>query len=105
MKLRAFAIAAAMLSLPGRALQSPTQPSTRPPENNDQTLRPLTPEEIPPNLNFYAIDPLYKPGAPLGWAGERIEERLDRGLVAMPLEPARVYLTWRLLKTDPADVA
>ena len=26
--------------------------STRPPENNDSTLRPLTPEEIPPNLNF-----------------------------------------------------
>jgi hypothetical protein len=32
----------------------PTQPSTRPPENNDEVLRPLTPEEIPPNLNFYA---------------------------------------------------
>ncbi len=42
----------------------PTQPSTRPPENNDEVLRPLTPEEIPPNLNFYAMDPLYKWGRP-----------------------------------------
>src|SRR5262245_6462971 len=105
MKLRAFALVAALLSLPGSALQTPTQPSTRPPENNDETLRPLTPEEIPPNLNFYAIDPLYKPGAPLGWARERIEERLDRGLVALVAEPGRVHLGWRLLKSDPADVA
>jgi rhamnogalacturonan endolyase len=97
MKMRALAIAA--------LLQTPTQPSTRPPENNDQTLRPLTPEEIPPNLNFYAIDPLYKPGVPLGWAKERIEETLDRGLVALAADGGRVYLGWRLLKTDPTDVA
>ena len=48
--------------------QPATQPSTRPPENNDRTLRPLTPEELPPNLNFYAIDPLYRPGIALGWS-------------------------------------
>src|SRR6185436_14715942 len=84
---------------------TPTQPSTRPPENNDQTLRPLTPEEIPPNLNFYAIDPLYKPGVPLGWAKERIEETLDRGLIALAPDGGRVYLGWRLLKSDPTDVA
>ena len=46
-------------------------------------LRPLTPEEIAPNLNFYAMDPLYKAGTPLGWATERIRETLDRGVVAM----------------------
>ena len=66
--------------------QSPTQPSTRPPENNDQTLRPITPEEVPPNLNFYAIDPLYKPGIPLGWSQTRIEEKLDRGMLALATE-------------------
>src|SRR5574339_446874 len=38
------------------------QEATRPPENNDQMLRPLGPDEIPPNLSFYAMDPLYKPG-------------------------------------------
>src|SRR5262245_5534622 len=85
--------------------QPPPQTSTRPPENNDQTLRPLTPEEIPPNLNFYAMDPLYKPGVPLGWATERIRERLDRGVVAVSADGGRVHLSWRLLETDPPDIA
>lgn len=80
-------------------------PSTTPPEGNDRGLRELTPEEIPPNLNFYAMDPLYDPNAVLGWAGERIEERLNRGLVAVPTEGGKVYVGWRLLKTDPEDVA
>jgi rhamnogalacturonan endolyase len=84
---------------------SPSQPSTRPPEDNDRVLRPLTPEEVPPNLNFYAIDPLYRPGIPLGWAKERIEERLDRGMLALATEGGKVYLGWRLLKTDPEAIA
>lgn len=78
---------------------------TRPPADNDRTLRPLGTNEIAPNLSFYAIDPLYKPGVPLGWAGERIEERLDRGLVAIAGSTGGAYLSWRLLKTDPANVA
>ena len=87
------------------AQQPPPPPSsTRPPENNEQGLRPLTPEEIPPNLNFYAMDPLYKPGTPLGWATERIREVLDRGIVAVALGDGRVYLSWRLLDTDPPAV-
>src|SRR6185436_19358622 len=84
---------------------TPVQPSTRPPENNDATLRPLTPEEIPPNLNFYAIDPLYKPGAPLGWSKTRIVETLDRGMLALALEGRQVYLSWRLLESDPDSVS
>ena len=44
-------------SVSGQQTQPPSATSTRPPVNNDQTLRPLTPEEIPPNLNFYAMDP------------------------------------------------
>ena len=79
--------------------------STRPPADNDETLRPLSPEEIPPNLNFYALDPLYKPGVPLGWALERIEEKLDRGVLALPLDGGRVYLGWRLLKSDSAGAS
>ena len=39
------------------------QGSTRPPKNNERGLRELTAEEIPPNLNFYAMDPLYNPDA------------------------------------------
>lgn len=37
----------------------PAQPSTTPPPGNDQSLRKLGPDEIPPNLSFYAVDPLY----------------------------------------------
>ncbi len=79
--------------------------ATRPTAENDTTLRPLSPEEIPPNLNFYAIDPLYRPGTPLGWAQERIEEKIDRGLNALVTAPGSVYLSWRLLKSDSADSA
>jgi rhamnogalacturonan endolyase len=90
---------------PGRPPnQPPPLSSTRPPEDNEKGLRSLTPEEIPPNLNFYAMDPLYKPGAPLGWATERIRETLDRGLVAIVAQGGRIYLSWRLLDTDPPAV-
>ncbi|NWF85019.1 MAG: silent information regulator protein Sir2 [Bryobacteraceae bacterium] len=86
------------------AQPQPDQP-TRPPAGNDRTLRKLGPTEIAPNLSFYAVDPLYRPGIPLGWASGRIEEKLNRGLAAIPLDANRVYLTWRLLKSDPANVA
>lgn len=85
--------------------QTPPPFGTRPSEHNDSTLRPLSPEEIPPNLNFYAINPLYKAGAPRGWSTERIEEKLDRGVVALLAETGKVYVSWRLLRNDPTDVA
>jgi Rhamnogalacturonan I lyases beta-sheet domain len=99
-------ILAALGVLIARAQQAPPPPvsSTRPPDNNEKGLRPLTPEEIPPNLNFYAMDPLYVPGTPLGWASERIRESLDRGVVAIAADGGQVYLSWRLLDTDPANV-
>ncbi|MBC8470826.1 MAG: hypothetical protein H8D56_15245 [Planctomycetes bacterium] len=81
------------------------QGSTRPPENNERGLRELTMEEIPPNLNFYAMDPLYNPDAVLGWAEERIEEKLNRGMLAVSMGEGKVYLGWRLLKTDPENIA
>lgn len=42
-----------------------------------------------------------------GWSfeGDRVEERLDRGLVARPLEDGRIHVCWRLLRSDPANVA
>jgi rhamnogalacturonan endolyase len=89
-----------------QSAQRPPDPSpTRPTADNDQTLRKLSPDEIPPNLSFYAMDPLYKAGVPLGWASAEIRERLDRGLVAVASDAARVHLSWRLLDTDPPDVA
>jgi rhamnogalacturonan endolyase len=35
----------------------------------------------------------------------QISETLDRGLVARPVEGGKVYVGWRLLESDPADVA
>lgn len=61
--------------------------------------------DIPPNRGAYTIDPLYDPNAVLGWAETRIEERLNRGMLATPLGGERVYLGWRLLQSDPQDVA
>ncbi len=40
-----------------------------------------------------------------GYAATRVEEKLDRGMLALPLAGGKVYLGWRLLKTDPADIA
>ena len=61
MRITLLAVVCCLIAVPLSAQQrtAPEQPSTRPPEDNDRTLRELTPEEIPPNLNFYAIDPLY----------------------------------------------
>lgn len=80
------------------------QGGTRPPEGNDRGLREITEEEIPPNLNFYAMDPLYDPNARLGWSETRIEESLNRGLVVMPVGDGAAYVGWRLLKSDPEGV-
>ena len=50
--------------------------------------------------------PARRPKPPvLGWAKTRVEEKLDRGLVVMPAEGGKIYLGWRLLKTDPRDTA
>jgi rhamnogalacturonan endolyase len=40
-----------------------------------------------------------------GWATERVEEKLDRGMIAVAQGDGKVYLGWRLLKTDPAAIA
>ncbi len=68
-------------------------------------IRELTPEEMTPNLNFYTMDPLYDPDAVLGWSATRIEERIDRGMLALRAGEGKVYLGWRLLRDDPGDVA
>lgn len=90
---------------PAAPAPAPAQFGTRPVQNNDTSLRPLSPEEIPPNLNFYAVNPLFKEGTPLGWSKERIEEKIDRGTVALLADDKKVYLSWRLLKSDPANTA
>ena len=39
-----------------------------------------------------------------GFAKERIEEKLNRGVIAVEDENRNVYVSWRLLQSDPADV-
>lgn len=52
----------------------------------------------------HAMYPGEKPKV-VGWANERIEEPLDRGMIAVPTAERRVYVGWRLLQTDDPDVA
>ena len=61
-------------------------------------------------ITFYPVGPEYiakvlGSGKPVdGWAKERREARLDRGVVALRT-PHGIYVSWRLLKDDPADIA
>ena len=105
----AAALAGAVLAGLSAGARQPAQPATppaatTPPPGNDQSLRKLSADEIPPNLSFYAMDPLYKPGLPLGWAADEITERLDRGLIAVAGADGRVHLSWRLLRSDPSTI-
>ncbi len=103
----AFAAAATLALAQPAPPANPTamQRGTTPGARNDSEIRELTPEENYPNLNFYAVNPLYREGTPLGWAKERIEEKIDRGVVALASAGQKVYVSWRLLKGDPANVA
>jgi rhamnogalacturonan endolyase len=48
-----------------------------------------------------AISPQHKDKPKVtGWAERRIEEKLNRGMLAMPTKEGKVYLGWRLLKSD-----
>ncbi|MBM3334285.1 silent information regulator protein Sir2, partial [Candidatus Sumerlaeota bacterium] len=49
-----------------------------------------------------ALHPKHKQDKPKveGWAKHRIEEKLDRGLVATYTKDGKVYLSWRLLRSD-----
>jgi rhamnogalacturonan endolyase len=50
-------------------------------------------------------EPMVWPANPKveGWAGQRVEEKLDRGVVAARV-PEGVYVGWRLLESDPDNV-
>ena len=48
-------------------------------------------------------DPNRKPKVD-GFAQHRVEEQLDRGVVALPTGNGGVYVGWRLLKDDPKNV-
>jgi len=54
-----------------------------------------------------ALHPKHKVEKPkvAGWAAQRVEEKLNRGLLAMPTKDGKVYLGWRLLKSDAKGTA
>lgn len=53
-----------------------------------------------------ALNPKHKDKPKItGWAEQRVEERLHRGMVTMPTEDGKVYLGWRLLKSDAGKTA
>jgi len=53
-----------------------------------------------------ALNPKHKDKPKVsGWAEQRIEEKLNRGMLAIPNEAGSVYLSWRLLKSDAGDTA
>jgi rhamnogalacturonan endolyase len=98
-----------MLSDDGQTL-SIDYTSTSPRREMQATLvytkdEPTGPREyIPPNLNFYSLHPGRKAKS-LGWAEERVEEDLGRGMLAIANKEGQIYLGWRLRKQDPADIA
>src|SRR5688572_28287090 len=47
---------------------------------------------------WFVLQPQFLPA-------QRQMEHLDRGLVAVPKDDGSVFLSWRLLGTDPTDVA
>lgn len=55
--------------------------------------------------NFEILEPnhAHKPKVD-GFAKDRIEDKLNRGIVALEDENSHVYISWRLLKSDPVDV-
>jgi hypothetical protein len=56
---------------------------------------------IAPNYSAYTLNPEYKANPTLGWAQQRIEEKLGRGMIAVPMGQGRVYVGWRLPKNRP----
>lgn len=57
------------------------------------------------SLTFMPIPPRVEKKPVKGFARTRVQEPLDRGLIARPAGERRVYVGWRLLASDPPDVA
>jgi hypothetical protein len=57
--------------------------------------------------NTPTLNPKHKVDKPkvTGWAADRVEEKLDRGMIVVPTKDGKVYLSWRLLKSDPPATA
>ena len=67
-------------------------------------IRAQDPRELLYNFEILKPDHARKPKVE-GFAHERIEERFDRSVVAIVDGSNNVYVSWRLLKSDPTDIA
>lgn len=56
-------------------------------------------------IQFTPLPPRVEKPKVIGYADKRIREKLDRGIVAMPIAGNKVYVGWRLLGSDPKGVA
>ena len=64
--------------------------------------------EDPRERQFFtpALNPKHKDKPKVtGWAKQRIEEKINRGMLALPNKEGKVYLSWRLLKSDAKGTA
>jgi len=61
------------------------------------------PRELLYNIEILEPNHAVKPEID-GFAKQRIEEKLNRGVIAVEDENRNVYVSWRLLQSDPADV-
>ncbi len=57
------------------------------------------------NIQFAPIGPTVAKPPVVGYAKERVREKLDRGLVALRRAASEVRLSWRFLAADAADTA
>ncbi|HUT90989.1 MAG TPA: hypothetical protein VMY37_15915 [Thermoguttaceae bacterium] len=56
-------------------------------------------------LVFHPVPARVDKPAVTGFAETRVGEKLDRGLVAVPAGEGRIYVGWRVLRSDPKDAA
>ena len=68
----------------------------------------LRAQDLRERTYYYEIlEPRHEPKPEVnGFATERIKEHLNRGLTAIPaMDGKDIYLSWRLLEQDDADVS
>jgi rhamnogalacturonan endolyase len=72
------------------------------------TVVPTAVAEDPRERQYFtpALNPKHKDKPKVrGWAKKRIDEKINRGMLAIPNKEGNVYLGWRLLKSDKKGTA
>ncbi len=58
-----------------------------------------------PYLDYFELRPVPPPKPKVkGFASTRVVEKLNRGVIALPFKEGGVYVSWRLLSTDPENI-